>query len=1012
MGVAEAEVGRAEDADITTITYPPRAGIPAVHISGEARVSGNSVIAGGDVIINNYTVSPNGESIDGKLKQSRLEIADWFAPNVNVHAIQQQNYEKWTDGTLSWFTDSPDYLGWKGGRHRILWGTGIPGAGKTILAARTIRDLQKLQETSSKRICVVFAYCRYSERLTVKDILESLVRQFIESDPSLADLVEPLCSMHQRKKTRPTQKELLDLLRQLESRFDTVFYVIDGLDEALVDTQFDLIQAIKILRGQFALTSRPLKRLEAGLPNPMFYLVTANDSDIVLLIQKKVERNPGFKSLLEQHSYLGELVRRILDKSKGMFLHAALQIEVVQHSVSIVALQRTLDNFPTKLRDIYSQALERISDQEKENADLAKHVLLWLVFGREALSYRELQYALSLTLPGYPAGIDKDTLLSLCCGLVTVEAKSDLVRLVHFTAQDALAPLVKEHIPDPHGVLFKAAAGRLVDCGFVDNSAGLKTGFDLHTALKHQPFCKYSYDHWGYHARKAMANPSSVDAVVDFVRQCKSFPVEYSWHLTLLSPLHIVARHGLCGILDEILVKAAGGSVTLRTCGAKELTPLMIASRHGHVEVIDGLLRYTRSSALRSVLSGEGRPGRHLFFRQLNLRDCVGMTALMHASSEGHEGVVQRLLAHKDTQINLTDSGGRTAFMHASGAGREGVVRLLLAHKDTQVHLTDDHGWTAFMLASSEGREGVVRLLLAHKDTQVNLTDDHGWTAFMLASSEGREGVVRLLLAHKDTQVNLTDNGGRTAFMQASGAGREGVVRLLLAHKDTQVHLTDDHGWTAFMLASSEGREGVVRLLLAHKDTQVNLTDIDGQTALMLALRNGHEGTIRLLLAHKDTQVNLTNNNGWTALMLASNNGHECAVQLLLAHQDAQVNLTDNYGWTALMHALRRGPDLLEYPFYMGPEPSQLGVLKLLVDRKVDANAVDKHGDTALIFAARDGRREAVSLLLQHTGIDVYHSNNKGETALSIARKRYVRRKGSDYKAIVQLLSEYERRPS
>jgi hypothetical protein len=109
-----------------------------------------------------------------------------------------------------------------------------------------------------------------------------------------------------------------------------------------------------------------------------------------------------------------------------------------------VALQRTLDNFPTKLRDIYSQALERISDQEKENADLAKHVLLWLVFGREALSYRELQYALSLTLPGYPAGIDKDTLLSLCCGLVTVEAKSDLVRLVRkwFFDRHVRAPLM------------------------------------------------------------------------------------------------------------------------------------------------------------------------------------------------------------------------------------------------------------------------------------------------------------------------------------------------------------------------------------------------------------------------------------------------------------------------------------------------------------------------------------------------------------------------------------------
>ncbi|EAU90097.2 hypothetical protein CC1G_08370 [Coprinopsis cinerea okayama7 len=713
------DVARVEDGDGAVANCPTVESNPAVLISGGACVTGTPVIVGGNVTNANIYNGPvhftMGGSKDERLNELSGEIRDWLAPNVNFHAIQQLNYEKWTDGTLSWFTESEDYLTWKDGTHRILWGTGIPGAGKTILA---------IPQEALCCFCVLPIF-RTIERQGYPRI--PLVKQFLETDPSLVDLIEPLYSLQKERKTRPTQEELVDLLRQFESRFDAVFSVIDGLDEALVDTQFDLIKAIGTLRGRFALTSRPLKRLESGLPTTRFYSVTANNSDIILLILQKVERNPGFRSLLEQHSYLGELVRRISDKSKGMFLHAALQVEVVQHCLSIAAMELALDSFPADLRDMYSQALQRICDQEKQNADLAKHVLLWLVFGLEALSFPDLQYALSLTLPDYPTGVDKEGLLSICCELVTVEAETDRVRLVHFTARDALASILDEHIPNPHGLLFKAAAQRLVDCGIVDNSAGVKTYSDLSNAFKHYPLLKYCYDHWGYHARECMANPVLRDAVFDFVRQCKAFPedgLHFFPGLTFLSPLHNVARHGLHHILDEVLVKCAGGTVTLRTHGGRNLTPLMLASEHGHVGVIDALLRCTRSSMLRSTLSGECRPGRHLLSVQLNLRDRWGMSALMFASRKGHQDAVRRLLAHKDAQVNLTDSSGMTALMHAAASysSEEDVVQLLLAHKDTQVNLADNQGWTALMLASHTGKEGIVRCLLAHKDSRADLT--------------------------------------------------------------------------------------------------------------------------------------------------------------------------------------------------------------------------------------------------------------------------------------------------
>ncbi|EAU90033.2 ankrin repeat containing protein [Coprinopsis cinerea okayama7 len=347
----------------------------------------------------------------------------------------------------------------------------------------------------------------------------------------------------------------------------------------------------------------------------------------------------------------------------------------------------------------------------------------------------------------------------------------------------------------------------------------------------------------------------------------------------------------------------------------------------------------------------------------------------MVASKNGHEGTVQRLLAHKDTRVNLTNKYGRTALMFASIKGHEGTVQRLLAHKDTQVNLADNYSQTALMLASENGHEGTVQCLLAHKDTQVNLADNDndGGTGLMLASENGHEG-------------------HRSAPARAQG------------HP-----------------ASRYGHEGSVQRLLAQEDTQVNLTGNFGQTALMLASENGREGTVQRLLAHKDTQVNLANNNGWPALMYASLNGHEGTVQRLLAHKDTQVNLANNDGETALMHALNPGLSMPEWyrPHWYSQWDQKLRqkLLALFLGHsEIDANAARKDGDTALILAARDGRSEAVSLLLQHQGINVHHKNKKGQTALAVARKgkpeRYRTGTAGDYEAIVKMLTEFERRYS
>jgi len=56
-----------------------------------------------------------------------------------------------------------------------------------------------------------------------------------------------------------------------------------------------------------------------------------------------------------------------------------------------------------------------------------------------------------------------------------------------------------------------------------------------------------------------------------------------------------------------------------------------------------------------------------------------GLTLLMGAANQGHEGVVELLLRH-GAEIILQSSNGSTALMYAAENGRERVVDLLIQH--------------------------------------------------------------------------------------------------------------------------------------------------------------------------------------------------------------------------------------------------------------------------------------------------------------------------------------------
>ena len=67
----------------------------------------------------------------------------------------------------------------------------------------------------------------------------------------------------------------------------------------------------------------------------------------------------------------------------------------------------------------------------------------------------------------------------------------------------------------------------------------------------------------------------------------------------------------------------------------------------------------------------------------VNVKDELGMTALMKASVKGHVGVVEQLLAH-NAGVDLLDKRGLTALWIAEKKGHAAIAALLREHGATR----------------------------------------------------------------------------------------------------------------------------------------------------------------------------------------------------------------------------------------------------------------------------------------------------------------------------------------
>jgi uncharacterized protein len=193
---------------------------------------------------------------------------------------------------------------------------------------------------------------------------------------------------------------------------------------------------------------------------------------------------------------------------------------------------------------------------------------------------------------------------------------------------------------------------------------------------------------------------------------------------------------------------------------------------------------------------------------------------------------------------------------------------------------------------------------------------------------------------------------------------------LLLAAGANVKATTRDGALTPLFLACKNGSAPMIELLL-KAGADPNSTTETGTTALMLAASAGNPAALKVLLAHV-ANVNARDlAHGQTALMFAAALNRAEAIIVLIAH-GADPSITSKVTKT---ERVRFNADGIPTP----DEPSAPKEPAQQKQGRPERGAATMGGQTALLYAARDGQLDAARALVE-AGADVNQGNAEEKT--------------------------------
>ncbi|KAL8708801.1 MAG: hypothetical protein Q9220_006362 [cf. Caloplaca sp. 1 TL-2023] len=431
---------------------------------------------------------------------------------------------------------------------------------------------------------------------------------------------------------------------------------------------------------------------------------------------------------------------------------------------------------------------------------------------------------------------------------------------------------------------------------------------------------------------------------------------DLKWYWGKREILELTARVEACKATLDTGLTAVG---TLMAAGNAPATKL---TRRGSGDTDAGfaLRRYAeeRDTAYASSTAPPSPPLEEAFESQLNFD--TGSSTLQGTESRPKDPVEDKIdrLRRAENQ--------REALLSAVKQGDDLLLEVAIA-EGANVNAKGADGNAPLHLAAMMGNPDIVQLLIDHK-ANVDITStprgdalarkfNGSRTPLHWACDKGHEETARLLIEN-GADVSAKNCTGRTPLQEAIMRHKTGIAKLLL-EKGASVDTHDDEGWTPLHQAANSGMVEMIRILL-DKGCDIEAKTFDSTiwginrfrraTPLFLASGEGHERAASTLV-ERGANPRCRNNIGEMPIHLACWRGCASVVRLML---DSGVGIEE------------RDLEYQETPLLKAASTGQTHILRLLIEKGADLDAVNPHGRNALMHAQlhrEKGNEEAVEYL-------------------------------------------------
>ncbi|KAG5657042.1 hypothetical protein KAF25_011211 [Fusarium avenaceum] len=303
-----------------------------------------------------------------------------------------------TPGTFEWILNTNQYETWVASQNGLLWISGPPGKGKTMISI----FLSKLLEIDKPVDTVIWFFCdnKTASRNSAVNVVRGLMTQLIMKHPRVLSFLLPAWKVQQEKTFQANSFEtlwriFLDMLAALEN--EKVYCVLDALDECDEESLSTLLFKIKTLfdPSRDNEERKCLRLIIASREHPLsltqnlsaFSRISLDDldHDIQLYIAEKVDHLTRLKNI--QGSPLQQRIESALrEGAEGTFLWVSYVAQDLEQK-TIDEIEAALTQLPRGLYAIYDRI---ISSVKTETQGHIVELLRWILLAARPLEISEL----------------------------------------------------------------------------------------------------------------------------------------------------------------------------------------------------------------------------------------------------------------------------------------------------------------------------------------------------------------------------------------------------------------------------------------------------------------------------------------------------------------------------------------------------------------------------------------------------------------------------------------------